>query len=329
MKRRAFLVCITLLTTELAGPVLAWAWGFWAHRRINRVAVYTLPPGMMVFYKKHIDWISDHAVDPDKRRYSDPEEAPRHYIDLDRYGAYPFDSLPRNWYEAVRKYSEDTLKKHGIVPWHVLLELRQLEEAFRRKDKWRILAHSADLGHYIADAHVPLHCTSNYNGQKTGQRGIHGFWESRIPELFGDQYDYLVGKADYLPNPAAEIWNVVLESARAVDSVLHLERDLTAEMPADEKFTFEMRNNVSIRTYSRSFAARYQQMLHGMQERRMRQAILRIGSFWYTAWVNAGKPDLGQLSDDDMPDDLRLKLEAMDNAWRQGKLTGTLADCHD
>ncbi|MCS6990312.1 MAG: zinc dependent phospholipase C family protein [Chitinophagales bacterium] len=320
------LVAATLIA---AGSWLAFGWGFWAHKRINRVAVYTLPPGMMVFYKKHIDWISEHAVDADKRRYSDPDEAPRHYIDLDRYGNYPFDSLPRNWYEAVEKFSEDTLKKHGIVPWHVLLELHQLTEAFKARSKWRILAHSADLGHYIADAHVPLHCTSNYNGQKTNQRGIHSFWESRIPELFGEEYDYFVGKATYVVNPSREIWNVVLESASMVDSVLALERELTERFASDEKFTFEMRNNQSIRTYSRSFAAAYHHMLNRMQERRMRQAILRIGSFWYTAWVNAGQPSLAELADEPMPQELQLRLEAMDRAWREGRPVGTLSDCHD
>ncbi len=326
MKNSFLLVVGTCLLGSMFYHHPTAGWGFWAHKRINRMAVYTLPPAMLVFFKPHIDWISEHAVDADKRRYSDPKEAPRHYIDLDAYGSYPFDDLPRNWYAAVQRFTEDTLKKHGIVPWHVLLELHQLTEAFRQKKKWHILKHAADIGHYVADAHVPLHCTSNYNGQKTGQIGIHAFWESRVPELFGEEYDFWVGKATYLEDPSQEIWQVVLESARAVDSVLQFEAQLTQEMNEHEKFTFTVRNNITIRTYSAEFSRKYQQMLNHMQERRMRQAIQRIGSFWYTAWVNAGKPDLSQL-DEPMPDELKHQLELLDQAWREGKLMNRPLDC--
>jgi hypothetical protein len=79
-----------------------YCWGFYAHRQINYYAVFLLPPEMMLFYKKHISFLADHAVDPDKRRYAIAEEGPRHYIDIDHYGLYPFDSLPRNWDAAMR-----------------------------------------------------------------------------------------------------------------------------------------------------------------------------------------------------------------------------------
>ena len=81
-------------------------WGFFAHRRINRLAVLTLPPKMMAFFKKNIDWVADHAVDPDMRRYATKHEAPRHYIDLDNYGKPPFDNLPRHWTDAMAQYTE-------------------------------------------------------------------------------------------------------------------------------------------------------------------------------------------------------------------------------
>jgi hypothetical protein len=298
------------------------AWGFWAHKRINRIAVFTLPPQMISFYKEHIEFITEHAVDPDKRRYSDPKEAPHHYIDLDHYGVYPFDSVPRRWNDAVAQFTEDTLNKHGVVPWHVLLVQHQLTEAFREKKQWKILQYSADLGHYIGDAHVPLHCTKNYNGQLTNQTGIHGFWESRVPELFGEDYDYFVGKAEYLDRPSEKIWKVVLESSLAVDSVLGFERQLTVEMGADRKYTFEQRGNVTVRTYSKEFSAAYQQKLNNMQERRMREAIITIGSFWYTAWVNAGKPNLGELKDEPISEEDQQYLESLDKSWREGKIIG-------
>src|SRR6186713_1944702 len=106
---------ILLVCSILAGVLSVFAWGFWAHKRINRMASFTLPPEMIGFYKKHIDFIEAHAVDPDMRRNAVPEEAPRHYIDVDHYGAHAFDSLPVYWKDAVQKYSEDTLNAYGIV----------------------------------------------------------------------------------------------------------------------------------------------------------------------------------------------------------------------
>ena len=284
--------------------------------------MFTLPPQMLALYKPNIEYITSHAVDPDKRRYSNPDEAPRHYIDLDRYGMYPFDSLPHRWDDAVAKYSEDSLKRHGIVPWHVPLMLYRLTDAFKDKDKYRILHYSADIGHYIADAHVPLHCTRNYNGQLTGQVGIHGFWESRVPELFGEDYDYFVGKAEYIDHPSEYMWKVVMKSASEVDSVLQFEKQLSEKFPGDAKYGFEQKGETTVKTYSREYAAAYQEMLNEMQERKMRDAIIAVGSFWYTAWVNAGKPDLSDLKDSLIKPEEQEELEAMDKAWRDGKIYG-------
>jgi hypothetical protein len=44
----------------------AFCWGFYAHKLINRYAVFLLPPEMMVLYKPNLDFITIHAVDPTK-----------------------------------------------------------------------------------------------------------------------------------------------------------------------------------------------------------------------------------------------------------------------
>ena len=76
-------------------------WGFFGHRLINRVAVYTVPSEMIGWYKPYIDFLAEHAVDPDKRRYATRHEAVRHYIDLDHWGELPFDHVPRQWDKAL------------------------------------------------------------------------------------------------------------------------------------------------------------------------------------------------------------------------------------
>jgi len=299
--------------TEDAG-----AWGFYGHKRINRMACFTLPPEMFGFFKRHIDFLSDHAVDPDRRRYADPLEAPRHYIDIDHYAhtGDPFAVVPRRWDLAVQKFSEDTLQAYGIVPWHIQAMLMRLTKAFQRGDVDRILYCASDLGHYVADAHVPLHTTENYNGQLTNQHGIHAFWESRIPELSAESYDHLVGRARYLDDPLDAAWIAVYDSHLRVDSVLQLERDVNAAFPDDRKFVYEDRGRGGMRFYSREYTKAYEDAMDGMVERRMNAAIISLGSFWYTAWVNAGQPDLDHFEQREVSDSLKKVLAAEEEQWK-------------
>ena len=272
---------------------------------------------MQGFYKKYIDYLSENAVNPDKRRYAVPGEAERHFIDLDAYGDSALAILPKHWQAAVGKIGEDSLRKHGVVPWHVQIAAAQLTAAFRDKNTSRILRISADLGHYIADAHVPLHTTRNYNGQLTGQEGIHGFWESRLPELFAGQYDMWLGPVIYRKDIAEHVWKAVAESHSAMDSVLLFEKQLTEAFRADKKYSFELRNNILTRTYSREFSERYHRMLAGQVERRMRASVQMVGDIWYTCWVNAGQPDLGPLTNVG-PDSMEQNTEAsQEQNWLQ------------
>jgi hypothetical protein len=301
----------------------AHSWGFFGHKKINQHAIYLLPAELMVLFKPNADFLIEHSVDPDKRRYAVPEEGPRHYIDIDHYGAYPFDSLPRNWNAAVEKFSADTLQKYGIVPWWLQIMLSRLTEAFREKNMTKILKYAAELGHYLGDAHVPLHANRNHNGQYTGQHGIHGFWESRVPELLADvEWDFYIGKAEYIHNPSAFIWKIILESAAAADTVLRYEKELTRSFPADQKYSFEERNGILIRQYSAAFAKAYDTKLDGMIERRMRGSIFSVASFWYTAWINAGQPDLKQLVNRSFTPDELLEFEELDRSWKNAVIRG-------
>lgn len=304
---------------------LCQSWGFFAHHRINRLAVFTLPPSLIRFYKPQLEFITAHAVDADKRRYLVAAESPRHYIDIDHYGEYPYNALPRDWKTAENKFTADTLQHYGILPWQIQRSLYQLTQAFRSKAAAAILKSSADLGHYLADAHVPLHTSSNHDGQLTGQQGIHAFWESRVPELLADaQYNYFVGKATYIAHPSELIWKIVLESAAAADTVLHLERELSRQFPANLKYAFELRNGKTVLTYAKAYTEQYDRLLQGMVERRMRSAILTVGSFWYTAWVDAGQPDLSALSGFSFSATEQAAFDSLDLQWRNGKAFGRI-----
>jgi hypothetical protein len=368
-------------------------WGFFAHRRINRLAVLTLPPEMMVFFKRNIDWVADHAVDPDMRRYATKQEGPRHFIDLDRYGKAPYDNLPRTWPEAMAKFAEiygvtakgdsillfgadhpvpetlhrayrdlnanyilpqlyrdaselhpdtlrrylgeaippdlqaayflDPLSEHGVLPWNLQRMQRQMTQAFRRRDARTILKYCAEMGHYIGDAHVPLHTTSNYNGQKSNQHGIHGFWESRIPELFADDtYDYIVGKPEQIKNIPEYYWKVVMTSNSMVDSVLHIEKLLRGTFPQDRQMCPDVRLGITVIVPCRDFAAAYQTAMRGMVERRMRAAVHAVSSAWYTAWIDAGQPDLRQMNVEPLTEAEKKEQEEMRKRFDTGKIIG-------
>lgn len=317
---RHILIGITVLF--LAAPLQASApWGFFAHRRINELAVYTLPEELFAFYKQNIDFVKEHAVDPDKRRYGVIGEAERHYIDIDHYckenpDCDPFEIMPKRWYDAVEKYSEDTLRAYGIIPWHIPVMKERLTKAFKNKDIQRILRTSAELGHYIGDAHVPLHTTENYNGQLTNQKGIHGFWESRVPELYSLSWDFFVGKAKYVEDPLMAAWGIVEVSHGAVDSVLSFEAELNAKFNRDRKYSYEERGRVLTNVYSEEYTKAYDQMLNGQVERRMQDAIIMVGSIWYSAWVDAGQPQLLELSAEEQ---LLLEQEIQEDLDVQNK----------
>jgi hypothetical protein len=284
-----------LMLVVFSAPV--GAWGFYAHKKINRQAVFSLPPDLIGFFKANINYLSENAVNPDRRRYAVKGEAEKHFLDLDAYGDSAIYILPRFWSDAVAKYGEEHLRAHGIAPWSTYQTFMQLSRAMGSKDKKAILRLAADLGHYVGDIHVPLHTTMNYNGQLTGQNGIHSFWESRIPELFAADYDFLVGKADYLEQPQIAIWEAVIRSHEEVDAVFFYERKLTGSFPDDKKFSFEERGGINTRVYSKGFTNAYHQSLQGQVERQMRASIKMTSDLWYTAWILAGQPNLNDLND--------------------------------
>lgn len=282
---------IILLSVFLI-PSTVLSWGFQAHKIINHTAIFTLPPELFGFYKQYAQIIKEQAVNPDRRRYMLKNEAPKHYIDLEYYKVNDSLILDLNWLNMVEKYGQDSLMEYGILPWNLKATKKRLERAFKAKNIIDIIRYSADLGHYIADAHVPLHTTKNYDGQLTGQRGIHAFWESRLPELFSPDYDLFVGKASYIYNLDSLILNIILESHHALDSVLTFEKELTQTLKPGLKYAYISKKNGLQKNYSAYFSKRYHLLLKGQVERRMRAAIKRVGDFWFTAWVNAGQPTL-------------------------------------
>ena len=315
MKKLSFTLVLVLLL-----PLLSQGWGIFGHRTIAQISVYALPKPMQGFYYRHLKELVKKSTAADERRETDPAEASKHFIDMDYYGEDPFNTLPKTWDQAAAKYPVDTLRKHGTVPWTVLDLKEQLTEAFRQGDTTAIINLSADLGHYIADAYVPLHTTLNYDGQLTNQEGMHSLWESKLPERNIAKYKLDSDKAKYVKDPLTAIWKAVQESYGFLGATFDFEEALSRSYTTETKYTFSHRYGKTRRSYSDAFADAYHEKVGGMVAYRLKQAPTLVASMWYTAWKDGGSPDLDKLLPHPVSKAEREQLAADLTLWDDNQL---------
>ena len=261
----------------------SFGWGYCGHREINRYAVFTLPQPLFIFYKFYLGYITEHSSDPDKRRPINFSEREKHFIDLDFY----IKNKDCSYQDVVENFLNDNDRKHGNSPMNIIKVKFDLTKAFRDLDVYKIVKLSTDLGHYIGDLNVPLHTTSNYDGQKKDQQGVHVLWESRLPELFKKNYNYFVGNASYVEDPITTVWETVFTTYKNVHFLLKAERQTALEVKIGTH-SYENKKYV----YSRSYAEIYNRKLKGQVERQLLKSIKMVGDFWLTCWMDAGSPDL-------------------------------------
>ena len=317
---------LILLSIIVAAPFFIF-WGTFGHEHINRAAVFALPKPLQVFFFNHVDFITQESSVPDLRKYTlnDKSENPRHFIDLENFGSP--DTLPKTLAEAKKHYEEKFLQQNGILPWYIEEMMDKLTKAFKEKRKTEILFLAADLGHYIGDAHMPFHTSVNHDGQFTNQKGIHSFWESQLPELFGKDYNYHTSEAKFIDDIQKETWRIIISSHRLVDTSLIVEKELNKKFAPDKIYKTDasgtpVKNKFNQQTHSAEYAKAYHDALHGMVEKQMQNAITATANFWFTAWVNAGKPDLDDLDPSDYTNNNSKQLEKEIKLWNQGELFG-------
>ncbi|NCX96235.1 MAG: S1/P1 Nuclease [Chitinophagia bacterium] len=277
------------------------AWGVWGHSKINRGAVLALPKEMGMFFYNHADYITEEAVAPDIRKYTmhDGVEHPRHYINIEKYNGLQEAEKFKTVSDVYTKFAKDSVNKYGTLPWTIQEMVEKLSNAMRNKNKPEILFVAANLAHYVGDAHMPLHTTIFHDGETKDQAGIHGLWESQLPELFGKDYS-LFAEAKYIDNVEAYTWEIIEHSNGLVKEVLYNDKKLRADKP--ENLLFKMsparqpaKTKFGTLIYAYEYAHVYHELLGGMVEKQMRAAVAATASYWYTAWINAGKPDLSEL----------------------------------
>jgi len=312
------------LALLLFTPLLL-SWGPVGHEPINRAAVLALPAPVQSFFYNHIDFITQESTVPDLRKYllNDRWEKPRHFFDLENFGAY--DSLLASLAEAKKKYGVGFLLQNGILPWYLQERMDKLTKAFNDRKKTDILFLAADLGHYLGDAHMPLHTSANYDGQLTNQAGIHAFFESQLPEMFIEKYNFHIGEAVYIQDVPKEIRRIIVATHLLVDTLLLAERELNQQFPAEQVYLLDasgsiLKTKFKTPVYSFAYAQQYHQKLNGMVEMQLRLAMSATANFWYTAWVNAGKPNLSDLDPIDQTARNKVHLKKDLQMFKKGKL---------
>ncbi len=312
----------TLLLSGFCAVVIIFCsgWGFLVHRTVNQLAVYQLKGDLQEFFFENRENLVYNAPRADIRRNTDSTEATRHFIDLEAFGDSAAWKMPYSWNEAVKLYNKDSLIKYGYVPYHILYMKGKLTEAFKNKNKDSILFYAADIGHYIGDAHVPLHTTLNYDGQLTNQKGLHSLWESMIPELELNTYNfYSKRKVQYLKDPAHTIWNVIRHSHSLLPDMLMKEREVSKNFTDSTKYRIQVRRGRESKSYTTAFAKAYSDALKPTINQQLLASANCIADFWYTSWVDAGKPDMEDIMKEfTKADKKELRYEL--SAYKKNKL---------
>lgn len=291
MKRIALYAAAFLFISLLIIDV-SLSWGFQSHRNIHVAAIEGMPDAIKPFFQKYSEFLIEESVTPDRRRADDPDEGPNHYINLDLFGEYPFEDFPLEYDDAVSRFGADSVRTKGLAVWRIENWFDSLTVAMAEQDVDRILRFAADIGHYIADLHMPLHTTSHYDGQLTDQRGVHRRFETDLPERYDSLYSWDISEAAIIESPLEYIFEFTLESYRLIDDLYDADIRAREGIPAGDLYTIEHRGDRRIYIYNDTYYEQFHAQLDGMVEDRLRLAAQRVRDIWYTAWVEAGKPEL-------------------------------------
>lgn len=269
----------------LGAPTPAAAWGAVAHRYITARAVELLPAELAPFFVHFRDELVLRSNDPDLWRVAGFDtEPPNHLIDfgVDDYGAYPFLALPREYGAAIEKFGAATLRRHGLLPWRTIEEfgnLRRMFQGFTRNQMYvegNTVLFAAALAHYIQDAHQPLHTHVNFDGQLSGQNGVHSRFESELFERFQTRLAIHPPAVRSVADAGAFIWDVVLDSHQLVPKILEADKAAAAGK----------------QTYDADYFEKFLSGVRPVLERQLSRAISATASAIVGAWEQAGKPTL-------------------------------------
>jgi hypothetical protein len=281
----ARLVSCLVAAAVLCAPAPTYAWGFEAHRLIGDRFIALLPAELRPLFEARKTFIVERSIDPDLwRTLGFDSEPPNHFVDLDYYGKYPFEELPREYDRAVQKYGREVVNQQGTLPWRTQEFYGRLQREFASLKKGtpspyvldNIVLFAAVLGHYVSDGHVPLHAVVNYDGQLTHQRGLHSRWESELFERNRMRMHIAPASPEPVTDPRAFMFQTLLRSSQLAESVLLSDRKAAQGREFYDDGYFE------------AFAKEQLSVL----EKRLNESITAVAAVITGAWIEAGRPEV-------------------------------------
>lgn len=273
---RALVGIVVIAAAALPASAPAYAWGPQTHRLADDWAIGTLPDNLRNYFQANRTFILDHANDPDHWTKKDRYERMRHYIFLDKYGRFPYLDLPHNYKAAVNKYGLGHITHNGVLPWQIGEYSLKLTNDFKARDWQQVKLHAAALAFYVADAHDPLHTTQNYNGQLTGQDGLERRFGTELVERYSHFFMFRPDSASKVNDPTEYAFQMILESHTWVDQIILGDIQALAGAPG----------------YTDDYFDRFYSRVGSTAMKEVSQAAHDVGSYWYSAWLNAGSPEL-------------------------------------
>jgi hypothetical protein len=262
----------------LALSVVLISWGGVGHSKISASAALSFNTEMQDF-NTWVDFLRDHASDADTRKGGDPTEGPKHYIDIDNYNLFiTTGRIPQTLDSVNNLYGAAAVLDNGILPWATKASFDSLRNCFQRHDFTKAKIFAADLGHYVADGHMPLHITKNYNGQLTGATGIHSRYESTMISAYISQITYSGENISKISDVNQYIFDYLYNNYTYVDSVLMAD---TYAKSISGGSTSSTAYKTALWNKSKGFTIPL-----------FKRASHALAEMIYTAWVQAGSPSL-------------------------------------
>lgn len=270
---------IILRTTALLFlTVLLASWGWSGHKKINKKSALSFPFEMGAFVV-WADSLANHASDADDRKYTDSTESPKHYIDIDSYAEFVSDGrIPSTLDSVINIHGFYFVYNTGILPWATMATYDSLKNAFIMHDWNKAMLFASDLGHYVADGHMPLHLTTNYDGQLTGQDGVHSRYESDLIWYYISQISITGEAVHYVPDVNQYVFGYIYNNFSYADSVLL----------ADD-YAYNQAGNDTTMAYYQAFWGRSANFTKQLFQR----ASVSLAELIYSAWYQAGSPVFG------------------------------------
>src|SRR5216684_8813640 len=269
-------VLFVLVAVFILLPQRSAAWGANGQKLVVNKAIDTLPQDLRAFFDSNRGYLLLHVTDPLEAIPKTPAEKRNHYLYLDKYGRFPFELLPRSYKAAVAKYGKSKIDSNGLLPWEIGVYSQKLTEAMKLGHWDEARLDAAILAFYVAEAHDPFNTTENFDGHLSNQTGINERFGTTLIDRFSSFFPMRPNDAAFISDPTDHAFDACLNAHSWLEIIQLADRNARLES----------------KSYNDEYFDRFYNQSAGTLIRQLSDAATDVGSYWLTAWTNAGKPAL-------------------------------------